>query len=70
VAVQIDGAGTVTVRIDGVVAGTATGAALDLGVTGSYFGNAVFGEIIAVVGPVTANQVTSVEQYLISKYTQ
>jgi hypothetical protein len=46
------------------------GAALDLGVTGSYFGNAVFGEIVAVVGPVTANQVTSLEQYFISKYTQ
>jgi len=70
VAVQIDGAGTVTVRIDGVVSSMTAGAALDLGVTGSYFGNAVFGEIVAVVGPVTANQVTSLEQYFISKYTQ
>jgi hypothetical protein len=70
IGVQIDGAGNLSVRVDGVVANTQPNATGDLGETRSYFGHAIFGEIVAVVGPISANDVTALEGYLLARLSQ
>ena len=68
VAVRLDGSGGIEVRVDGLSAGSKTGATLDLGNFPGIIASATLAEVIVVAGTLTASQVNGVEAYLKTKY--